>query len=129
MAESLRQDPLLTEEQTAALKAWDAFQKEQSKAAPYREILALWQNKCPELVQPLSLDSARKASLDRFWHRFTTIEEIGEIFDIVAGSPLLMGKVGAWRADLWWVLKPANLQNIIDGRYDERSTPVRRNRF
>lgn len=129
MAEALRNDTLLTEEQIVALKAWDAYLKDEQKGAPHREILDLWKRKCPSLVQPLSLDATRKATIDRFWKRFPTMEEVGEIFDMVAASPLLTGKVSKWQADLWWVLKPANLQNIIDGRYDERSNPVRRSGY
>jgi hypothetical protein len=129
LAASLRNDALLTDEQIDALHAWDKFEAEEKTSAPYREILELWRQKCPSLVQPLSLDATRKATVDRFWKRFTSMEEVAEIFDIVAASPLLTGKVGKWQADLWWVLKPANLQNIIDGRYDERSSPVRRSGY
>ena len=109
---------------------------------PHQEILALWQKHLPHLTQPRIWEGTRKASLKSRWIQASKPSAFNEtgyatiqnglawwesFFAYIADTTLAKGFESdgrVWKADLEWVVRPANFQKIVDGKYDP--TPQRR---
>jgi hypothetical protein len=97
--------------------AIDKDSRQEHRAA----VLALWRELCPTLTQPRTHTPQRIRQLDGFVSKLAgDMEAVREVFEAVAGSDFLSGRGRGrdWKVDLWWVLQPRNLANIIDGKYD-----------
>jgi len=106
---------------------------------PQKEILALWARHLPNLSQPRSWEGMRPINLKSRWiqasrpstyspNGYTTraegLEWWAGFFSYIATQTTLptgFGKQGErpWRPDLEWVVKQANFQKIIDGKYNK----------
>ena len=115
-------------------------QSERSKkfpGCPHQEIIALWQKHLPQLTQPRVWEGARRNSLKARWIQaakpspfnesgYSTLQDglswWSSFFAYVAETQLANGfdnNGRIWRPDLEWVIKPANFQKIIDGKYEK----------
>lgn len=63
--------------------------------------------------------SARKKNL-RARVKAEGAKTVLAVFDMVSASDWLSGRSGNWQADFDWVIKPANFQKIIEGKYKNR---------
>jgi len=103
---------------------------------PLRDIVTAWAEICPTLDRPSQLTPQRRTALRSLWRRFEKIEGgpmegIKGLFEIVAESDFLCGRARGvtWRADMWWVIEPAHLASILEGRYrNEIRSPLGGNR-
>lgn len=104
---------------------------------PHKEIIALWRKHLPTLTQPRIWEGARKESLRCRWTQASTPSAFNEdgystlesglawwdsFFAYIRTTKLAVGfedKGRYWKPDLEWVVKQANFQKIIDGRYDK----------
>ena len=68
----------------------------------------------------LEKNSERQKSIERAIENFG-IEILKQAIDKLAVSSFANGQNDRlWKADLAWMLKPENLQKIIDGKYDNK---------
>jgi hypothetical protein len=44
-----------------------------------------------------------------------------DVFERVSRSDFLTGVSGSWKANYDWIIKPANLQKILEGSYENRT--------
>lgn len=63
--------------------------------------------------------SARKKNL-RARVKAEGAKTVLAVFDMVSDSDWLSGRSGDWQADFDWVIKPANFQKIVEGKYKNR---------
>jgi len=84
--------------------------------------MVLFNEICVSLPKIKAMTEPRKTAI-RAWS--PTEDELREICERVEKSDFLTGrkKVGdsEWKADFDWMLKPANRQKIIEGKYDNRA--------
>jgi len=88
---------------------------------PYEDIKDLFISTCTKLPKIKQLTEPRKNRLKKIY--FEEAEEniifFKELFETVAKSDFLNGKSErGWRADFDWILKPANLIRILEGKYE-----------
>ena len=70
---------------------------------------------CCQLAKVCKLTPKRRKSIEYAAKNFN----LDEIFHKVAASPFLCGNNGrGWRADFDWIMKPDNLLQIFEGKYD-----------
>lgn len=95
----------------------------------YEAVLAQFKVICTELPQPKALNDGRrrairncKAQLDRQGMTFE------EFFKKVADSDFLcrMSSGRTWKADIDFILRPAQVIKIIEGGYDNRRAPAKK---
>ena len=84
-------------------------------------ILDLWQDLCPTLPKALKLTPARRAAISK---RQKEKVDFAALFRLVSQSDFLSGRVSGerpFKATFDWVLKPTNLQKIIEGNFNNAS--------
>lgn len=95
----------------------------------YEDVLAQFKAICTELPQPKALNDSRrrairncKAQLDRQGMTFEGF------FKKIADSDFLcrMSSGRTWKADIDFVLRPAQVVKIIEGGYDNRKAPAKK---
>ncbi len=104
---------------------------------PHQEIIALWQKHLPRLTQPRVWEGNRREILKARWAQaskpsafnetgYSTLQDglawWGSFFAYIAETRLADGfdtDGRIWRPDLEWVIRPANFQKIIDGKYQK----------
>lgn len=95
----------------------------------YEAILAQFKAICTDLPQPKALNDSRrrairncKAQLDRQGMTFE------DFFKKIAASDFLcrMSSGRTWKADIDFVLRPAQVVKIIEGGYDNRKAPAKK---
>ena len=96
---------------------------------PHHEIIDLYHRTLPMGRQVRVWTEARRAKLRARWREDSkrqSLEWWGRLFAYIAKSEFLTGKVCAkdrkpFEIDLEWIITPANLVKIIEGKYDEDS--------
>jgi hypothetical protein len=107
---------------------------------PHAEILKLYSQTLPGLIQPKIWDATREQLLKSRWQFLLTnkktngdpyatdkdsaIRWLTGFFEYIGKSDFLMGNVETdrpFKADLVWILKPANFAKIIEGKYHTRN--------
>jgi hypothetical protein len=101
---------------------------------PQQKVLAVYREELPSLTQPRTWRSNDAVALRARWNekkkegKFSTPEEgldyFRKFFRYVAKSPFLMGRVAsrdgrAFKADLRWLMKAANFDKVLEGKYHE----------
>jgi hypothetical protein len=94
----------------------------------------VYREELPSLTQPRTWRSNDAVALRARWNekkkegKFSTPEEgldyFRKFFRYVAKSPFLMGRVAsrdgrAFKADLRWLMKAANFDKVLEGKYHE----------
>lgn len=105
-----------------------------SDGCPQQKVLAVYREELPSLTQPRTWRSNDATALRARWNekkkegKFSTTEEgldyFRKFFRYVARSPFLMGKVAnregrAFQADIRWLVKAANFDKVLEGKYHE----------
>lgn len=90
-------------------------------SCPYKEIAALYHRHCPMLPRIRGWYGGRKAAMARMWREMPSLEEWEAFFVLVSKSDFLTGRDSRggrdWRADLDWLMKPANFWRTVEGRH------------
>jgi hypothetical protein len=105
-----------------------------SDGCPQQKVLAVYREELPSLTQPRTWRSNDATALRARWNekkkegKFSNPEEgldyFRKFFRYVARSPFLMGKVAnrdgrAFQADIRWLMKAANFDKVLEGKYHE----------
>lgn len=98
----------------------------QADQCPHKEILKIWGQVMPELIQPRSWDGARAKDLAARWKskdiKADSLDYWKGLFEYIRESDFLMGRTSGsgrepMRLSLDWVVKAANYNKIIEGKY------------
>ena len=84
----------------------------------------LYQDLCPNLKPynpAISYSSEAERLLKAIHNNRLTWDDIKKAFTMANESEFLQGKVTDWRADLKWLIKPENIQKVLDGNYTNRT--------
>lgn len=86
------------------------------------QMTSVWNETCGSFSRAIKPTAGREKILNaRFRGEFNrSVEQWRHYCERVARSPYLSGRVKEWSADLGWVIQPANMTKILEGRYDER---------
>lgn len=94
---------------------------------PYAEIVNAYHECLPDLPKVLKLTESRKKQIKSRWldrkkaGRYTDLNTgityWSKFFTKINESDLLMGRSGAWRANLEWIMKESNFLKIAEGAY------------
>lgn len=91
---------------------------------PHSEIVGLYHSLCPSLPRVRDWTDGRRKALRTLWRdkpERQRIEFWHEFFAVVGRSPFLVGANDRnWTADIDWLLKPANFQKVLEGKYEAR---------
>jgi hypothetical protein len=84
------------------------------------QMVEIWVEVCGHIYKPMRLTKPRETALLARWKSDfgRSLERWRSFCEKIAQSPFLSGQVGSFRADLDWVLKPANTLKILEGKYD-----------
>lgn len=89
-------------------------------SVPISEIVKLWNEKADKLSHLNGVHGERETALRARWKEHPSIEWWGTLFDKVNGSAFLTGDNDRkWKATFDWLMKPANIDKVCEGRYDD----------
>lgn len=91
---------------------------------PHQKIIDLYHEKLPMLTRVKVWNAKRQNQLKARWReneKRQSLEFWGRLFDYIAESDLLTGRLGDWKADLEWITKSDNFVKIIEGKYVNRT--------
>lgn len=92
--------------------------REKSAAVPYQQIVDAYNQNCGSLPKATKLTEKRKRAIRTCIAQGFTVDEICEAFRKAASTPFLIGENDRfWRASFDFIIKPDNLQKIIEGAY------------
>jgi hypothetical protein len=83
------------------------------------KIFELFKTNCPSLPTP-ELTETRKGKIKRRLKEHPDLPWWEKIFQDVEASDWLAGRVKEWNADFDWIIKPENLQKVIEGNYKNK---------
>ena len=85
------------------------------------QVVAFW-NAIPGLANIQRITEPRKRAAQLRLQELGGMQGWKDCCNRIRGSPFLMGENDrGWRADFDWILKPANLVKVMEGKYDEPS--------
>lgn len=100
-------------------------------SCPCEQIVEAYSAILPGLLPVQRLTDARRKALAARWREDKERQSLSwwnDYFERVRCSDFLMGRCAptqgrssAWQADFDWLLKPANLQKVIEGKYDNHT--------
>jgi len=92
---------------------------------PYKQILDLFNSTCIMLPKIKSIEDNRKKIINTRWKGNPNIGYFQNLFNVVNKSDFLSGREGSWKGCCFdWIFKPANLQKIIEGNYNNKNNNV-----
>ena len=92
--------------------------REKNSAVPYQQIIDSYNQNCGKLPKATKLTEKRKRAIRSCLAQGFTVEEICEAFQKAASTPFLTGENDrCWRANFDFIIKPDNMQKIIEGVY------------
>jgi predicted phage replisome organizer len=93
-----------------------------AEPTPYTQIQQLFNQLCTTLPKVKNIKDNRKKSFNSRWKEYQDIEFWTQLFTEVNESDFLSGRSGAWTGCSFdWIIKPNNLQKIIEGNYKNKS--------
>lgn len=95
---------------------------------PYEAILAIYHMRCARMPKVIKLSDRRRRSVRKRWQEAgqNTLSFWHKYFERAGKSEFLNGAPNGWRADFEWLINPANLLKVLEGRYDHKSSAPRR---
>lgn len=116
-----RADPERAEELLkAAVKLGEAILKNREKNAsvPYQKIVDAYNQNCGKLPKATKITEKRKRAIRTCTAQGFTLDDICEAFRKAASTPFLTGENDRyWRANFDFIIKPDNMQKILEGAY------------
>ncbi|KPU43014.1 bacteriophage replication protein O [Oxobacter pfennigii] len=96
-----------------------------TELTPYTEIMDMFNRICTTLPQIKGITGNRKSSTRSRWKEHPDINFFKQLFETVDKSQFLSGRNDKWKGCCFdWIMKPSNLQKIIEGNYDNKSDKV-----
>jgi predicted phage replisome organizer len=97
-----------------------------AEPTPYKQIQDLFNSTCITLPKIKEIKGNRKKALSSRWKEEPDIEYWKELFKSVQESDFLTGRCGSWNGCSFdWIIKPANMQKIVEGNYINKTTSVK----
>ena len=98
--------------------------QEAKKPPNYGRVLELFRELCPSLPSPKEITKPRQGAINSAGQTLRKHDlKFQQLFARVEASDFLTGRDGQWdKCGFDWVLKPANLQKILEGNYDNKKT-------
>jgi len=94
--------------------------KEKEKP-PYGEIVQMYKELCPDLVEVKVLTDTRKGYINERWKEHG-MEGIRKMLTKAGKSDFLKGENDSgWVADFSWIMRPENFAKVLEGKYDKRN--------
>lgn len=94
--------------------------KEKEKP-PYGEIVQMYKELCPDLVEVKVLTDTRKGYINERWKEHG-MEGIRKMLTKAGESDFLKGENDSgWVADFSWIMRPENFAKVLEGKYDKRN--------
>ena len=97
--------------------------KPKSNPTPYQDIYEMFLSICsalPKIQEPKDWAKSRRDCIASRWKEHPDIGFFHDLFYKVHDSDFLSGRVNSFKAGFDWIFKPANLQKIIEGNYDNK---------
>lgn len=86
--------------------------------AEYQKVIALYNDICHDLPPCQRLSATRRKAIEELLHDGYTLDNLQTLFTMTAETPFLRGEnERGWKADLDWLLKPENVEKVLDGKY------------
>lgn len=121
-----RSDPERADELLkAAAELGEAILKKREKTAsvPYQQIIDAYNDNCGKLPKASKLTDKRKRAIRSCMAQGFTVEKMREAFRKANSTPFLTGEnERSWRANFDFIIKPDNMQKIIEGAYGSAAT-------
>lgn len=97
----------------AILKNW-----EKNSAVPYQQIIDAYNQNCGSLPKATKLTDKRKRAIRTCAAQGFSVDDMREAFQKAASTPFLTGQnERGWRANFDFIIKPDNMQKILEGAY------------
>ncbi len=99
------------------------------ESTPYEEIATQFMGICvdlPRIKEVKDWTSQRKNSVKSLWKKHNSLSWFIDLFMRVHDSDFLSGRVNSFKAGFDWIFKPANLQKILEGNYDNRDNSAQK---
>ncbi len=87
---------------------------------PHQAIIDLYHKTLPELPRVRVWNDDQQKALRTRWkddQQRRNLEWWKLFFELIRGSPFLMGRENGFQADLEWLIRPKNFAKIMNGRY------------
>lgn len=91
---------------------------------PHKDIVDLYHDLLPSLPRVKEWTTKRQGYLKTVWSNNEARQSMDywtRFFNYVSQSDFLMGRAGDFKADLEWLVKPANFIKIIEKKYENRN--------
>jgi hypothetical protein len=97
---------------------------------PYAEIVEVFNETCTSLPKVKTVTENRKKAIRGRWDKLKSLDGFKEIFRLVEKSDFLTGRKPSeknpdWKADFDWLLNEQNMAKLLEGKYNNRASPVR----
>jgi predicted phage replisome organizer len=93
---------------------------------PYKEIMHEFNTRCTKLSNIRGIDGSRQKRLKACWKANPNLDFFINLFEEVNKSDFLTGNGGtSFIAGFDWIIKPANLQKILEGNYKNRPKSIK----
>lgn len=88
----------------------------------YQKVIDLFNEVCVSLPKVTKITEPRKKAIKRASQDLSTLEQFKQLFETVEKSDFLTDRAGkGWKCGFDWIMKPANLQKILEGNYNNRN--------
>ena len=104
----------------AAVELGEAILKmrEKNSAVPYQQVIDAYNQNCGSLPKATKLTDHRQRAIRSCLAQGFAADDMREAFRKAASSPFLTGENDrCWRANFDFIIKPDNMQKIIEGVY------------
>lgn len=96
----------------------------------YEDIKKLYNSICSTLPKVDYISNNRWFSINDIWKEHPNIEFFKELFERVNESDFLSGRNGKWKkCSFGWIIEEEHMKNIIEGKYDNKETSVKENKW
>lgn len=97
---------------------------------PYEDIKALYNSICSTLPNVDYITNHRWFCINDIWKEHPNLEFFKELFERVNESDFLSGRNGKWKDCYFgWIIEQEHMKNIIEGKYDNKETSVKENKW
>jgi len=96
-----------------------------TKNTPTRDLIRIYHANMPNnpLVRKVPLSNGSQAIVRARWRENPSIQWFGEYFEYCHRCPWLRGENNSgWVANFIWLMRPSNMEKVINGNYESKDT-------
>lgn len=99
----------------------DGGESEPADPIPFEKLRILWNETCLSYSKANGVNGNRRTLLAARWKEHADLDWWAKYFARIEASAFLKGKNDRkWKATLDWILNAANMDKILEGKYDEK---------